>query len=147
MIDHVETPSPKHPQLVNTTHHVANNPMLMNHEYHYTKSWFDVEMDETVTLLLRKLEEAGVHTEYVVIDEKYPTGICTMNMAKDGRYFSINSLGANWQLKAEDLERALDQHAFDMITPAPAKIIGFLACLIKSNAFLTCLRLPLIVGL
>lgn len=57
MIDHVETPSSKHPQLVNTTHHVANNPMLMNHEYHYTKSWFDVEMDETVTLLLRKLEE------------------------------------------------------------------------------------------
>lgn len=71
--------------------------------------------DDNGRALLRKLEEAGVHTEYVVIDEKYPTGICTMNMAKDGRYFSINSLGANWQLKAEDLERALDQHAFDMI--------------------------------
>ena len=37
--------------------------------------------------------------------------------------------------------------ALAMITPAPARIIGFLACLIKSNAFLTCLRLPLIVGL
>lgn len=38
-----------------------------------------------------------------------------MNMGEEGRYFSINSLGANWQLKSEDLERALDQHEFDMI--------------------------------
>lgn len=71
--------------------------------------------DDNGKMLLRKLEEAGVHTEYVVLDDTYPTGICTMNMGEEGKYFSINSLGANWQLKAEDLERALDQHEFDMI--------------------------------
>lgn len=71
--------------------------------------------DDNGRLLLRKLEEVGVHTDYIVMDDTYPTGVCSMNMGEEGRYFSINSLGANWQLKEEDLERALEQHEFDMI--------------------------------
>lgn len=59
MIDHVETPSTsaKMTQMGNTSQHIEHNPMLMTNHSHYTKSWFDVEMDGSITLLLKKLSK------------------------------------------------------------------------------------------
>lgn len=71
--------------------------------------------DTNGCVILDHLKAAGVHTEYVIQDNKYPTGISTMNMGEEGRYFSINSLGANWQIQTEDIEEILRQNTFDMI--------------------------------
>lgn len=71
--------------------------------------------DENGKLLLRYLEEAGVHTDYIVVDDEYSTGLSTMNMGERGQYFSIYVAGANMHIRIEDLEYILDQHIFDMV--------------------------------
>lgn len=71
--------------------------------------------DENGKLLLKYLKEAGVHTDYVVVDEEHNTGLSTMNMGEKGRYFSIYVAGANMHIQIEDIEHALESQSFDMI--------------------------------
>lgn len=71
--------------------------------------------DDNGRQLLDRLEEAGVHTEYVIVDKESRTGFSTMNMGEEGRYFSIYAAGANTRLQVSDLEHVLEQKEFDMI--------------------------------
>ena len=89
MIDHVETPSPlsKMAQMVNTSQHIEQNPMLMTQGGHYTKSWFDVEMDGSITLLLKKLSKMNemdvediCHEEIEMFKNIYKTFYYIKNM-------------------------------------------------------------------
>lgn len=71
--------------------------------------------DEHGKQLLTHLEEAGVHTEYVIIDPEARTGFSTMNMGEEGKYFSIYAAGANTKLQVSEAEAVLEQKKFDMI--------------------------------
>lgn len=71
--------------------------------------------DDNGKILLDALEGAGVHTQYVVVDQRLKTGLATMNVGDDGRYFSIGVPGANTALCFEDMEAALRDRAYDMI--------------------------------
>ncbi len=74
-----------------------------------------VGADDNGRRLLESLELSGVHTDCVVVDPNLGTGLATMNMGAEGRYFSIYSPGANNAMQIADLEAALARHAFDMI--------------------------------
>lgn len=71
--------------------------------------------DDNGKMLLDRLEEAGVHTEHVIIDKENLTGFSTMNMGEEGKYFSIYAAGANTKLTIPELEAVLESHEFDMI--------------------------------
>lgn len=71
--------------------------------------------DENGRALLSSLGSSGVHTEYVVTDPDQNTGLSTMNMGEEGRYFSIYVPGANQAMCIADLEAALEKRSFDMI--------------------------------
>lgn len=71
--------------------------------------------DDNGRSLLEALKNSGVHTEYVVVDSRLKTGISTMNIGDDGRYFSIGVPGANTAMRFEDLEAAMRDHTCDMI--------------------------------
>jgi len=71
--------------------------------------------DDNGSGLIESLDEGGVNTEYVVRDPVLNTGLSTMNMGIDGRYFSFYVQGANTALCPEDVERALADISPDMI--------------------------------
>lgn len=71
--------------------------------------------DDNGKQLLARLEEAGVHTDYVIVDKEHRTGFSTMNMGDEGKYFSIYAAGANTKLQISELEAVLEQKDFDMI--------------------------------
>lgn len=71
--------------------------------------------DDNGDSLMESLAAGGVNTEYVVRDPKLNTGLSTMNMADDGRYFSFYVRGANMALCPEDVDRALAAFSPDMI--------------------------------
>ncbi len=67
-----------------------------------------VGTDENAQRLLERIEEAGVHTKYVVKDPQQLTGLSTMNIYQDGTYFSVFAAGANMKLAPEDVRYALE---------------------------------------
>ncbi|MDD2958608.1 MAG: ribokinase [Lachnospiraceae bacterium] len=71
--------------------------------------------DDNGKRLLEQAEKAGVRTDYVKRDENGLTGLSTMNMGEDGKYFSIYAPGANRKLEIADVENALAHQSFDMI--------------------------------
>lgn len=71
--------------------------------------------DENGRQLMQSLEAGGVNTDYVVTDLDANTGLSTMNMAEQGKYFSIYVPGANTAMCERDVLAALDANRFDMI--------------------------------
>ena len=65
--------------------------------------------------ILSKLEQSGVHTDYVECRQDTWTGLATINIGPSGRYFSVCSMGGNMRLDTGNFERALDEQAFDLI--------------------------------
>ncbi len=66
-------------------------------------------------LILNGMHDNNVVTDYVHIDTNSHTGISTMNIGPEGKYFSVNSLGANMKLNTTDFEKALADRHFQMI--------------------------------
>ena len=71
--------------------------------------------DENGQKAIHELQSHGVNTNFIHIADKECTGISTMNIGQDGRYFSVNALGANMSLTADDFETALSTHKFDLV--------------------------------
>lgn len=71
--------------------------------------------DENGQKVLRELKFNGVNTDFIHVSSSECTGISTMNIGKDGRYFSVNALGANMSLTTDDFEAALCAHHFDLV--------------------------------
>lgn len=65
--------------------------------------------------LLAALKEAGVKTDYIVVDAQMQTGLALMLLDESGKYVSYVAIGANYRVCAEDVKRALDTEDFDMI--------------------------------
>ena len=65
--------------------------------------------------LLASLQGAGVDTDYVVRDGDSQTGLALMLVNSDGRYVSYVSIGANYRVTVDDVRRAMDAQAFDML--------------------------------
>ena len=74
-----------------------------------------VGADDNGRTLLDSLERSGVHTDFVAVDPELRTGMSTMNMGNDGRYFSIYVPGANTAMRVADLDAAHKDSRFDMI--------------------------------
>lgn len=71
--------------------------------------------DENGRQLMESLKSSGVETRFVVTDPKHNTGLSTMNMGEEGKYFSIYVPGANTAMCEQDVLAALDVYGFDMI--------------------------------
>lgn len=71
--------------------------------------------DENGRKLLKSLENAGVHTEYIVRDPEHLTGMAIMSVLEGGSYYSIFANGANGFIAPEDVARALEQDTYDMV--------------------------------
>lgn len=66
-------------------------------------------------IVLSSMEKAGVNTRYVRRLTTSPTGISLLGLEEDGRYRLSNIMAATNRITEEDVERALDEEAFDMI--------------------------------
>lgn len=71
--------------------------------------------DENGIRLKEEMVKAGVNTEFIVQDEKKQTGLALMLLNSDGRYVSYVALGANENICALDVQKALDARRFDMV--------------------------------
>lgn len=71
--------------------------------------------DENGRKLLKSLESAGVHTEYIVRDPEHLTGMAIMSVLSGGSYYSIFANGANGYVAPEDVARALENDTYDMV--------------------------------
>ena len=65
--------------------------------------------------LMESLNSAGVDTRYIVRDEEAQTGLAVMLVDQSGKYVSYVSIGANYRVCLEDVRKALEAEAFDMI--------------------------------
>lgn len=65
--------------------------------------------------LLASMEKAGVHTDFIVRDEKHRTGMSIMSILQEGKYYSIYAKGANDYISPEDVKAALDDNVYDML--------------------------------
>lgn len=90
--------------------------------------------------LLAALKEAGVKTDYIVVDAQMQTGLALMLLDESGKYVSYVAIGANYRVCAEDVKRALDTEDFDMILmqlEIPLETVFRPMSLQKKKAFLS----------
>ncbi len=71
--------------------------------------------DENGKRITEQLLKAGVRTEYMVTDQDALTGLSTMNIYRDGTYFSVFAPGANQRISEKDVAAALNAEQFDMV--------------------------------
>ena len=71
--------------------------------------------DDHGKTLIQALNNGGVHTDYVVSDDKQQTGIALLLVKDDGRYICYTVPGVNNRICEEDVKAALDAQDYDMV--------------------------------
>ena len=72
--------------------------------------------DENGKQLKASLDEAGVNTDYLVVDPEAQTGLALMLLDdRTGRYVSYVAMGGNDLLSPDAVRKAMDENEFDMV--------------------------------
>ena len=72
--------------------------------------------DENGKQVKASLDEAGVNTDYLVIDPETQTGLALMLLDdRTGRYVSYVAMGGNDRLSPDAVRKAMDENEFDMV--------------------------------
>ena len=72
--------------------------------------------DENGKQLKASLDEAGVNTDYLVVDPETQTGLALMLLDdRTGRYVSYVAMGGNDRLSPDAVRKAMDENEFDMV--------------------------------
>lgn len=72
--------------------------------------------DENGKQVKASLDEAGVNTDYLVVDPEAQTGLALMLLDdRTGRYVSYVAMGGNDLLSPDAVRKAMDENEFDMV--------------------------------
>lgn len=72
--------------------------------------------DENGKQVKASLDEAGVNTDYLVVDPETQTGLALMLLDdRTGRYVSYVAMGGNDRLSPDAVRKAMDENEFDMV--------------------------------
>ncbi|WP_332696443.1 ribokinase [Halalkalibacter lacteus] len=74
-----------------------------------------VGQDDNGYILARELEKAGVNTSHIVFDQEAQTGLAPIMVDPSGKYVSYVVLGANNNLRPEDVKKAINSDYYDMV--------------------------------
>ncbi|MDX2140569.1 MAG: ribokinase [Chloroflexota bacterium] len=74
-----------------------------------------VGADDNGHVLVNALQQTGVNTDYVVVDDEAQTGLAPIMVNRHGQYVSYGVRGATDHLGEADVRQALDARAFDFV--------------------------------